>query len=60
VTGAFRDGQEQQVFRDDLDAAEIADFALDSLAMAYAVHLDNPATRTMNLPSLVLDGFSAR
>ena len=60
LTGALRHGQEQQAFRANMDAAEMADFALDSLAMTYAVHLDSPAARTMNLPSLVLDGFSAR
>lgn len=58
VTGRFRDGQEQQVFRDDMEASEMADFALDSLAIAYAVRVDSPATRTMNLPSVVLDGLA--
>lgn len=60
ITGALRDGQEQQAFRTDMEAGEMADFALDSLAMAYAMHLDNPMARTMNLPSVVLDGFAAQ
>lgn len=60
VYEALRDGQEQHAFRANMDAAEMANFALDSLAMAYAVHLDNPVAWTMNLPSLVLDGFLTR
>ena len=59
VTGTFRDGQEQRVFRADIEAAEMADFTLDSLAVAYAVHLDNPASRTTNLPSMILGGLLA-
>lgn len=60
VVVAFQDCQEQRVFRADMEAAEMADFVIDSLAMAYAVHLDNAAAYTANLPSMILDGLSAR
>jgi hypothetical protein len=61
LTGALRNGQEQQAFRDDMDASEMADFALDNIALAYAVHLDNPATRAMSASLLLtLDGLQAK
>jgi AcrR family transcriptional regulator len=58
VTQAFADGQEQHVFRSDMPPASLADFALDSIALAYAVHLDNPAARAKTT-SLLLDGLQA-
>ena len=54
VTGALRDGQEQHIFRGDMTPDEMADVAIGSLALAFAVHLGDPATRT------ILDGFAAR
>lgn len=57
VTGALKDGQEQQGFRGDMNASEMAALALDTLAMACAVHLDDSATRTRLLPPVVLDGL---
>ena len=59
LTRALQDGQEQQAFRDDMDSAEMADFALDSIALAYAVHLDNPAVMAMSA-SLLRDGLLAK
>jgi AcrR family transcriptional regulator len=58
VTQVFADGQGQRTFRSDIAPEEMAEFALDSLATAYAVHLDNPATRAMSA-SLVLDGLAS-
>jgi AcrR family transcriptional regulator len=58
VAQAVQSGQEQHAFRGDMTAAELADFAIDSIALAYAVHLDNPAARAAS-PSLVLDGLRA-
>lgn len=59
LTGTLQDGQEQGVFRNDLQASDMAEFALDSLAMAYAVPLDDTMGRGTNAPFLVLNGLSA-
>jgi AcrR family transcriptional regulator len=57
LTGALRDGQEQEVFRSDLEVHDMAEFALDSLAMAYAVPLGDTRGRGTNAPFLVLNGL---
>jgi AcrR family transcriptional regulator len=59
VTHAFQDGQEQQVFRIDIPAAEMADSSLTNIAVQYAIHLDDTAARA-RIPSLALDGFAAK
>lgn len=58
VTQALRDGQNQQVFRGDIDAAELADLTLDSLASVYAIHLDERIARATNMVFLLLDGLA--
>lgn len=58
VTQAFVDGYEQFTFRRDMTPADMADFSLDSIAMAYAVHLDHPGARGMH-PTVLLDGLTA-
>lgn len=60
VIRALQDGQTRCVFRDDMSAAAIADFTLDRLAMAHAVHLYDPTAKGSRLLSLVLDGYAAR
>lgn len=57
VTQALRDGQDQQVFRADIDATELADLTLDSLASVYAIHLDERATRAADMAAILLDGL---
>lgn len=59
VTQDLTDGQERQVFRRDMPPADLADFAIDGIALANAVHLDNPSAREVRT-SLVLNGLRAR
>jgi hypothetical protein len=60
VVAALREGQEDRVFRADAEATEMADFVLDSLALAYAVHRENPTPVIASLPGLLIDGLAAR
>lgn len=60
VTHLLQEGQEEHSFQTDIRADQMADFAIDSLAMTYAVHLDNQARGTAALPSLLLDGLTAK
>lgn len=58
VTHAVMDGQRQDDFSVELPPSALADFVLDSLALAYAVHMDNPDARAMSM-SLALAGVQA-
>jgi hypothetical protein len=41
-----------------MDAAEMADLTLDSLASVYAIHLDERIARATNMAFLLLDGLA--
>ncbi|HUB93009.1 MAG TPA: hypothetical protein VMB52_00730, partial [Verrucomicrobiae bacterium] len=58
VTQIMADGQGQRDFSDAMSPSDMASSVLDSVAVAYAVHLDNPAARAASA-SLVVDGVAA-
>ncbi len=58
VTQALRDGQDQQVFRGDMDATKLADLTLDSLASVYAIPSDEGVARASGMAALLLDGLA--
>lgn len=58
VTQALRDGQDQQVFRGDMDATKLADLTLDSLASIYAIPSDEGVARASGMAAILLDGLA--
>jgi hypothetical protein len=59
VLQCVSDAQGKRVIRTDADPQAIADFALDGIAVAYAVNFRNPATGATG-SLLVLDGLHQR
>lgn len=61
VNQAFRNGQERQLFRTDVDSSQLADFTIDSLALACLIRLNNaPKQTSLNVPLLLLNGAMVR
>ncbi|MEO8105106.1 MAG: TetR/AcrR family transcriptional regulator [Candidatus Saccharibacteria bacterium] len=61
VNRAFKTGQEHRVFRTDVDSSQLADFTIDSLALACLIRINTVTNQTIaNVPSLLLNGTLAK
>lgn len=60
IVQVVHEGQEERLFRADIEATQMADFAIDSLSLACAIKGNNAPSQIMNPSTLIVDGFTVR